>query len=330
MKRLLLLLCLLGLLCFALPQPTAHAQDDITPDRIINAYNQMRVARGLRPLVVDPILMQTAQETADLMALYHMTDHIGNVRGRVMAAGYGNGQQAWATENFAIGPMSFDFLLQVWSDDAHMIPAVNPNYRHIGAGIAEYDGSVYYILHAAYTVNGDYVAPTAFAATQDPNAMATLWVSQIVYPVQTSTPPAAGEAWTHTVRAGQSLWSIALAYDTHIADIARLNGISLDNPLIYNGQKLLLPTPLVQPEQVGLTATSPSTPALSPPPPDSPSQTPRPSPTRPPPTPTATLSSSPTAQPAPRPTTEFPFGAIIAGIAGLGLLLILIGLRTRR
>lgn len=323
MKRLLCLFCLLVLTFLALPQPQVHAQDEITPERIINAYNAMRTARGLRPLIVDPILMQTAQETADLMALYHMTDHIGNVRGRVMAAGYGNGKPAWATENFAIGPMSFDFLLQVWSDDAHMIPAVNPNYRHVGAGIAEYNGSVYYILHAAYTVDGDYVAPTAPAATQDPNAMATLWVSQIIYPVQTSTPPAAGEAWMHTVRSGQSLWSIALAYDTHIADIARLNNISLENPVIYSGQKLLLPTPIVPwdtPTAAPTQADELPTPTASPLPP-----TPRPTATATP------FLPSPTPLPAPaRPAASFPFGTVIASIAGLGLLLILIGLRARR
>lgn len=347
MKKSFSLLLILGILLTVLPTAPAQAQTSITTDAIINAYNSMRAARGLPPLIVDPILMATAQETAEVMALYHLHDHIGNVRGRVMAAGYGAGDTAWATENWAMGSSSFtlSMLLEAWADESHMIPAVNGYYKHVGAGIAEYDGFTYFILHAAYTSNGTYVTtPVSPNATQDPGAMATAYVSQIIYPVRTSTPNPDGP-WLHEVRAGQSLWSIAIAYDTHIADLQRINGYAEDDTTIYIGQKIYLPTPQIAPDVLAATASAAAPPAsppenpaaspaavLTPTPQPTPATavaaapaakvtaTPRPSLTPPPP-----AAATPTAIPPAAPRTKNILGYILIGVAGIGLLLVLIG-----
>ena len=63
------------------------------------------------------------------------------------------GRQVWATENFAAGrPFGIDEIMLVWSDASHMIPAVNPAYCNVGAGVAKSaNGQTYYILQAAYT-----------------------------------------------------------------------------------------------------------------------------------------------------------------------------------
>ncbi|MCJ7626374.1 MAG: CAP domain-containing protein, partial [Anaerolineaceae bacterium] len=137
------------------PSPPA-----ITPFDLIDGVNRIRTANGLPPLIIDDILMGTAQYTADYMALNDLHGHIGDVKGRVMAAGYGAGANAWATENFAIGPITLDTLFNVyWADDLHMVPMYKPNYKHIGAGVTEYNGRVWYIVHAAYTGSGVYVPP---------------------------------------------------------------------------------------------------------------------------------------------------------------------------
>lgn len=234
---------------------------EVTPQDLIDAFNALRTAKGLRALIVDPILMHTAQETADYMALNHMTGHIGDVRDRIMAAGYGVGDIPWATENFLIGPAPLNQIMLAWSDDLHMIPVNNPYYRHIGAGVSEYDGSVYYVVQAAYTSNNIYQP-----GTSQPQQPTMDLVSQVIFPVRTVTPQADGKV-IHIVKQGQTLWSIAIAYNTKIAALTKANNLAFDNPIIYTGQILIIPNPgkpqaatsaatQIEPTQLGQTHTS--------------------------------------------------------------------------
>lgn len=223
----------------ATPTPTV-----ITPADLIVMINRIRTGRGLPALIVDPILMGTAQSTAEIMAAYRMTGHIGDVRGRVMAAGYGAGDIPWATENFAVLPMKAgaSYILQVWADDLHMKPMADPNYKHIGAGISVVsEEAVYYIVHAGYTSNRIY-KPGATAAPG--TAVAGIGAdpfSQYIFAVQTATPRPDGEL-IHIVKQGQSLWSIAIAYQTHIDILQQMNGMARENLTLYTGQKLRVPT----------------------------------------------------------------------------------------
>jgi len=220
--------------------------------------NNIRTSNGLPALEVSSILMSTAQSTAEIMAANRMGWHIGDVRGRVMAAGYGGGANAWATENFAIGPMSLEDLTWMWSDADHMIPMLKPAYQHIGAGVATAaDGSTYYIVHAAYA------SGSASASTQPPGstgAEPTAPAAQWIIPVVTATPAADG-AVVHEVKMGQSLWSIAIAYNTHIVDILRFNQLSPEQQVVWVGQKLNIPvTPQPTLRQAQGTASSPAEP----------------------------------------------------------------------
>ena len=70
---------------------------------LIIAMNTLRVSYGLPALIEDPIINAVAQGTAEIMAANNMSTHIGDVRGRIQAAGYGGGSKVWATENFAVG-----------------------------------------------------------------------------------------------------------------------------------------------------------------------------------------------------------------------------------
>ena len=207
----------------------------VTAYDLVVAMNTLRVSYGLPALVEDPIINAVAQSTADIMAANHMSWHIGDVRGRLKAAGYGGGATVWATENFAVGNMSIDEIMQVWSDADHMRPAVIPSYCNVGAGVAQTsDGQYYYILQAAYTSNkscGDYVSVIGDSSeTGDSNTASEPPVSQIIIPVKIATPDADGKIY-HVVEAGQSFWSIAIAYKITIKDIETWNNLSRNTPL---------------------------------------------------------------------------------------------------
>jgi LysM repeat protein len=236
------------LLIWLLSAPVYQAKDQtqsgsVSRSELILAMNTLRVSHGLPPLIEDPIVNAVAQATAEIMAANYMSWHIGDVRGRIAAAGYGGGGTVWATENFAVGwKSSIDEIMQAWADPEHMRPAVNPAYCHVGAGVAQAaDGSYYYILQAAYTSNkacGEYKpAPGDEPGT---GANPPPPVSQIIIPVKIATPDIDGRIY-HTVQAGQSFWSIAIAYQITIRDLEVWNNLSSNNGL-FMGQELFIPS----------------------------------------------------------------------------------------
>jgi LysM repeat protein len=209
----------------------------VTASELIIAMNTLRVSYGLPALVEDPIINSVAQSTAQTMAANLMSWHIGNVSGRLAAVGYGGGATVWATENFAVGNLSIDEIMVIWSDASHMIPAVNPAYCNIGAGVAKAsNGRYYYVLQAAYTSAkscGDYVSPDSGTGSGG--------ISQIIVPVKIATPDEDGKVY-HVVEAGQTFWAIAIAYKVTIHDLEIWNNISR-NSTLQIGQRLFIPGP---------------------------------------------------------------------------------------
>jgi len=209
---------------------------------LIIAMNTLRVSYGLPALIEDPIVNAVAQSTAATMAANNMSWHIGDVRGRIAAAGYGNGGTVWATENFAVssGGMGIDEIMAAWADPDHMRPAVTAAYCHVGAGMAQTaDGRIYYILQAAY-VSGQECGSSSPSAggTSQPGTVPNP-VSQLIIPVKIATPDAEGKVF-HAVQAGQSFWSIAITYQITIHDLEVWNNISRTTPL-QAGQRLFIP-----------------------------------------------------------------------------------------
>lgn len=231
------------LLMWLLTAPAYQAKDyaqsgTTSRSELILAMNTLRVSNGLPALIEDPIVNAVAQSTAETMAANNMSWHIGDVSGRLAAAGYGGGATVWATENFAMGNMSIDQIMQVWADPDHMRPAVTPAYCHVGAGVAQAaDGRYYYILQAAYISTqscGSYVPAPGNGTNPAP------LVSQLIIPVKIATPDAEGRIY-HIVQAGQSFWSIAIAYQITIHDLEIWNNLSRENGLTV-GQKLFIPS----------------------------------------------------------------------------------------
>ncbi len=229
--------------------PRVAQADEVTAYDLILAMNTLRASYGLPPLIEDPIVNAVAQSTAEIMAANQMSWHIGDVRGRLAAAGYGGGATVWATENFAVGNLAIDEIMVVWSDASHMLPAVVPAYCNVGAGVAKAsNGMTYYILQAAYTsahACGEYKTPDDYTpqpgGNPNPNPGAgTGGVSQLIVPVKIATPDADGKIY-HVVEAGQSFWSIAIAYKITIKDIEIWNNISR-NTKLQIGQHLFIPS----------------------------------------------------------------------------------------
>ncbi len=237
-----IILLLIWLFSAPVHQAKYQAQSGaVSRSELILAMNTLRVSLGLPALIEDPIVNAVAQSTAETMAASSMSWHIGDARGRIAAAGYGGGATVWATENFAVGNLSIDQIMQAWADPDHMRPAVNPAYCHVGAGVAQApDGRYYYILQAAYTSEhacGEY---TSVLGDSDIGTSSDPPVSQVIIPVKIATPDEDGRIY-HIVQSGQSFWSIAIAYRITINDLEVWNNLSRDSGL-FIGQKLFIPS----------------------------------------------------------------------------------------
>ena len=242
-----LLFVMLGIGALYHPQVVQADEFHPVPSNQVSAYdlilamNTLRVSYGLPALIEDPIVNALAQSTAEIMAANNMSWHIGDVRGRLAAAGYGAGGTVWATENFAVssGGMGIDEIMAVWADPDHMRPAVEPAYCNVGAGVATANGKTYYILQAAY-VSGQECGSSSSSSggTSQPGTVPNP-VSQLIVPVKIATPDTDGKVY-HVVQAGQSFWSIAIAYQITIHDLEVWNNLSRETSL-QSGQRLFIP-----------------------------------------------------------------------------------------
>lgn len=276
------------ILLFAMFFPSGSVSAEaVDPMSIISEVNVLRASYGLSALEVDSILMGTAQSTANIMAASSSCYHIGGVKDRIAAAGFGSGSNIFATENIACGAYmtTEKIIYEYWADAAHMIPMQDGNYTHVGAAVAEVNGYYYYVLHAAYVSGGSYTTSLQSTTTTSQGGSST---GNSAVLVTTSTPNENG-AVIHVVQSGQTAWSISVAYNTTTDEIVRLNNLaSAENPVIYIGQELLIqeaftptisptvtstlrepsrtPWPTVTPKPIGWEATITATPTPTSPP----------------------------------------------------------------
>jgi len=217
----------------------------LTPEELLAIVNQGRRQIGHRPLVLDPILGAYLQGQAELEA-NSIPSNGESPQASVMAMGYGYPETSdtiFCTSNRAILMLNgSDAAIPSGFGDVGERAVNNVYYRHIGFGISkgagDWDGYVFYLLLACYGADNRYT-PGAAVPTGSSTAAP---VSQVIIPVRTSAPLANGQL-IHEVRSGQSLWSIAIAYHTHIEDILRLNRLPPGTDTVYLGEKLFIPTP---------------------------------------------------------------------------------------
>jgi LysM repeat protein len=218
--------------------PAPHSQ--VGAYDLIAAMNILRMSYGYAPLIEDPIINAVAQSTAQVMADGLLSWHIGNVGGRLAGAGYGGGKTVFATENFAIAGdgATIDQIMLMWADFEHMRPAASPNYCHVGAGTAKAsNGMTYFILQAAY-ISGEACQSNPVGT---PLPGQTPGNYGLITPVELVEPDADGN-YLHTVKPGQSFWSIAVAYGVTIKDILLWNNLS-ESYVLQSGDKLMIAGP---------------------------------------------------------------------------------------
>ncbi len=255
---------------FATETPTPGT---VTAADIIAAVNSFRVANGLNALIIHQALMDVAANQAS--ALAYSEGGVGHARPCGMSLGQdllsrgfpllGDlSMDGYRSENW-VTAMTVDDAMAFWKSDAeHMDTMVDPNRSHIGAAVAIGD-QVYMVLETALATSSGqmqydaYAILTGIPQTQSAcygmyTQAATMGVSvNDMMPVLRNTAIPNGEVY-HEVKYGQTLWTLAIQYDTTIAEIKKLNHLPSD--VIAPGMKLLIKTGATQP--AGTPSPSPS------------------------------------------------------------------------
>jgi len=285
---------------------------------LIAAVNALRQSHGVAALKINSALMSSAQGHSNYQASIGTWTHTGSggstPTSRGIVAGFGGGASVFISENIAyqLNTYGVDYIIYtIWSDAIHWNTMLDPKFTAAGAGVAAAGAFSY------YTLDVGQILGQASSRPQNPAIKAQVQqpTVQLVAPVLTSTPKPDGSI-IHPVQFGQALLTIAKAYGLTVDELKKRNNLSGDT--IFEGQKLVI--------RGSFTPTLTPTITLTPLPPTRTPQLTR----------TATLPPTDTAFPTVTETaTPRPFldelasidrttlAAIILGISGVGLLLVL-------
>lgn len=263
MKKTTIFLFLAGIFLFAFPRGGVQSAAP-SPYDLIAAVNELRASLDLKPLEVHSSLMAAAQGQSDYLA--SISPNVGNGHAgpdgsraidRAAAAGYPLGTgwnvvECWAgtLDGVSLSTVIYDY----WGDQLHWDVMTTVDGVHVGAGVSEADGRIYYILDVGVNYGSGGVAESPSGAS---STIPTTAVTAAAAPVKITTPQPDGSI-IHTVETGQAPWSIAAAYDITIEQLYGLNNLTEDD-FIYVGQELLV--------QLAYTPTPSPTATLTPRPP---------------------------------------------------------------
>lgn len=309
MRRFVSLTLFLSLLILltALPLQPVSAQGDASA--ILAEVNALRAANGLPTYEVDGGLMAEAQAHAEYMASIGSWTHSRADGSTPSSRGF--------SENVAMttGFNTSYVVYTLWTDALHWSTMVGISSGYAGVGLAVSGGTYYYVLDVKYA-SGVGQMPANQPAPQGQGTAVVQPTRAVIIPVATVTPMPDGSV-VHEVQAGQSLWSIAIAYGVTGADIIALNKLGA-NPILVVGQKLTI----VPPPPPTATPTITNTPE----PTKRPTRTPTLTPSPRPPTATPTATSTPTATPwlrvpdaLEKSSSRHTIGIVMVAICGLGL-----------
>jgi uncharacterized protein YkwD len=259
-------------------QPTQLSLE-LSASEVINEVNTLRASNGLPPYQVNSILMSIAQSHAEYQASLGTVTHYSadgsRPSQRAQAAGYpvaGDlSRGGFFSENVGSADSASEIVQQWQGDTLHLTTMISPDLQDVGVGVAIANGVTYYTLDAGLARNTAVAASTLPAATDNDPFFSATGTPSTLQPLAISTPEEDGTVY-HIVQANEALWSIALAYDTTIAELQKLNRLATDE--IFIGQKLVIsqvevPTSTVAPTitvTLGIptsTATLPVTPSAT-------------------------------------------------------------------
>jgi LysM repeat protein len=268
--RILILLILAGSIVIPCSGVEAAA---ISAYDLIVAVNSYRMENGLDELPTNVYLMAAAQNQATYLAnTYGATPpdeaegHIGkggsDATDRAEEVGYLVITGVQVRENWAgvDASTSLDTLLHTtWGDSDNTNVMLHVYGVQIGAGVAQVDNIVYYVLN----ISVDYSSSPSSSTLTVKTAEGT----PDVVPVIVSTPQPDGSI-IHPVEKGQALWSIAITYGVTVEQIRILNNLS-DNAAIYEGENLIIraaytPTPSPIPTNTSMPPTRTPVPPQTP------------------------------------------------------------------
>jgi LysM repeat protein len=233
-----------------------------SPAEVINAVNALRLSRGLHALSVHSALMQVAQEEADGIAAGwggHWRPQGLTLGQWLITKGYPlSGDltlDGYRSENWGAASTAEEAVSMWLGDDIHTNTMLSVERSDIGAGIAVSD-QIYIVLETALRTTSGQMQGDAYAfLTAIPMTQAAYYagatqaaengtLSQYSLPVRLNTALPDGDVY-HEVQYGQSLWSIAITYNTTIKQIQQLN--NLYDITVQDGQKLLVIKGATQP-----------------------------------------------------------------------------------
>jgi LysM repeat protein len=252
-----------------------------SPGELVDAVNALRASHGLAPYQANPILMSIAQAQAEYLLSIGTISHTGPGGSRpferALEAGYpvaGDlSQGGFFSENVTAGVgQTAEDAVEIWTGDAaHMNTMLSGTLQDVGAGVGVNGNTYYYVLDAGVSTGG-----TPVAYTPPPGRAPS---TPTIIP---NTPNADGSI-LHIIQTGDTLGSLSLAYNVPLADLLKLNNLTLKS-ILYVGNKIVIrtaytPTP-TQPTgtpTIRPTMTEWPTPTLEPTrPPSSPTPTPAP------------------------------------------------------
>jgi uncharacterized protein YkwD len=229
-----------------LAESSAHLPTYSSASELISAVNSLRATYGLPPYQTNSILMSIAQTQAEYLAAIGVSSVHLDAQGRrpyqrALAAGYlvaGDlSLGGWFSENVTggIGQTAEQAVNEWMGDQAHQDTMLSSTFVDVGAGVAVVGNTYYYCLDAGLSTGGTPVAYTPPAPLHP------------ITPTLVPNTPNADGSIIHIVQPGDTLGSITMAYNVPLADILKLNGLTLKST-IYPNQKIIIraaftPTP---------------------------------------------------------------------------------------
>jgi uncharacterized protein YkwD/LysM repeat protein len=235
---------------FTLPQ-SARAGSPVsipvlsTASELISAVNALRATNGLAPYQVNSILMSVAQAHAEYLVsigtISHNSADGSRPYQRALAAGYMVAGDlslgGFFSEDLTAGVgQTAQDAVNIWmGDSAHKTTMLSATLQDVGAGVGIYGNTFYYVLDAGLSTGG---TPVAYTPPAPPNPS-----TPTIIP---NTPNADGSI-VHIVHHGDTLGSLSMAYNVPLANILKLNGLTLKST-IFENQKIIIqaaftPTP---------------------------------------------------------------------------------------
>ena len=263
-----------------LAETASHLPAFSTSSDLISSVNALRATYGLAPYQQNSILMGVAQAQAEYLVSIGTITHTSadglRPYQRALAAGYlvaGDlNLGGWYSENLTagVGQTAKD-AVNLWMGDVpHKNTMLSGILQDAGAGVGVYGNTYYYVLDVGLSTGGTPVAYTPPAP-----------LSPITPTIVPNTPNPDGSI-IHIVQRGDTLGSISMAYSVPLADILKLNGLTIkstifvDEKIIIRGASTPTPikptsTPTIPPTITSWPTSTPTSTATSIPPTATPS-----------------------------------------------------------